>query len=85
MHVRFYRCIHYSSHIQAECMIKVIQFNERILIFREINDTTVSKDSWIHSGPHKSSNPQITILFCGTKQMRYPLQKREKRKTEKKM
>ncbi|KYM81681.1 Sodium channel protein Nach [Atta colombica] len=31
-------------------------------------------------GPHKSSNPQITILFCSTKQMRYSLQKREKRK-----
>lgn len=41
-------------------MIKVIQFNERILIFREINGAAVSRDSWIYNRPHKSSRPQIT-------------------------
>lgn len=59
-------------------MIKVIQFNERILIFREINDAAVSRDSWIHSGPHKSSHPQIM------KQTRHVSRKERKRKMKKK-
>ncbi|XP_025987955.2 sodium channel protein Nach [Solenopsis invicta] len=48
-----------------------------LLIFGEINGTT-SRDSWIHGEPHKSSHPQITILFRGAEQTRHALQKEKK-------